>query len=64
MRSHHMAERREWSLLRRLPVSDPVRLALYDAAAERQKAEPDQPLTHLAGKIVNEALHKQLDVKD
>lgn len=64
MRPHSMEERDDWSLLRRLPVSDSARLALYGAAAERRKAEPDKTVTRLAGEIIDESLCRHLDISD
>ena len=57
-----MTEHEEWSLLRRLPVSDSVRQALFDAATERRKVEPDRAVTHLAGEIVDAAIRRHLDM--
>lgn len=59
-----MKEYEEWSLLRRLPVSDKARLALYGAAAERRKAEPDKTVTRLAGEIIDESLCRHLNISD
>lgn len=59
-----MEERDDWSLLRRIPVSDRARLALYGAAAERRKAEPDKAVTRLAGELVDAMICEYFNIRD
>ena len=48
----------------RLHVSDPARTALFDTAGNRQKSDPDNTVSYLAGRIIDEALRQHLDVED
>lgn len=63
MRGPFMARDEGWGPIR-LHVSDQTRTALFDAAGNRQKSDPDNTVSYLAGRITDEALRQYLDVED
>lgn len=63
MRGPLMARDEGWSPVR-VYVSDSVHMALFDHAANRQKEEPDNTVSYLAGRIADEALRHYLNVED
>lgn len=56
-----MVKRGEWRPIC-LHVSASVRAKLFDAAADRRKAEPDSAVLYHAGAIVDEALREHFNM--